>query len=73
MASTLKIIEHSYYSMRSILKKVRKMEQVISPIFPCICDKIKAANRKYTSNEKKFYIFHAKVLKKLNDKGHRGY
>ena len=30
---------------------------------PCTFNKNKAINRKYTSNENEFYIFHTKVLK----------
>ena len=35
----------------------------MSHIFPCNADKNKATNKKYTSNERKFYIFYEKILK----------
>ena len=35
----------------------------MSHIFPCNSDKNKATNKKYTSNERKFYIFYEKIPK----------
>lgn len=43
---------------------------MMSHIFPCNADKNKATNKKYTSNERKFYIFHEKIPK-LDDRGFR--
>ena len=43
---------------------------MMSHIFPCNADKSKARNKKSTSNERKFYIFHEKIPK-LNDRGFR--
>ena len=40
----------------------------MSHIFPCNSDKNKATNKKFTSNERKFYIFYEKIPK-LDDKG----
>ena len=43
---------------------------MMSHIFPCNSDKDKATNKKYTSNERKFYIFYEKIPK-LDDRGFR--
>ena len=40
----------------------------MSHIFPCNADKNKATNKKYTSNERKFYTFYEKIPK-LDDRG----
>ena len=40
----------------------------MSHIFLCNSDKNKATNKKYTSNERKFYIFYEKSPK-LDDRG----
>ena len=42
----------------------------MSYIFPCIADKNKATKKKYTLNERKFYIFYEKIPK-LDDRGFR--
>ena len=42
----------------------------MSHIFPCNTDKNKATNKKYVSNEGKFYIFYEKIPK-LDDRGFR--
>ena len=39
------------------------MKQMIYHIFPCNMDKNKATSKKYTSNERKFYIFYEKIPK----------
>ena len=41
---------------------------MMSHIFPCNSDENKATNKKYTSNERKFYIFYEKIPK-LDDRG----
>ena len=43
---------------------------MMSHIFPCNADKNKATNKKYTSNERKFYTFYEKIPK-LDDRGFR--
>ena len=42
----------------------------MSHIFHCNADENKATNKKYTSNERKFYIFYEKIPK-LDDRGFR--
>ena len=36
---------------------------MMSHIFPCDADENKATNKKYTLNERKFYVFHEKIPK----------
>ena len=43
---------------------------MMSHIFLCIAEKNKATNKKYISNERKFYIFYEKIPK-LDDRGFR--
>ena len=43
---------------------------MMSHIFPCKYDKNKATNKKYTSNERRFYIFHEKIPK-MDNRGFR--
>ena len=40
--------------------------------FPCNAYKDKATNKKYTSNERKFYTFYEKIPK-LDDRGFRAF
>ena len=44
-------------------KKLEKMALVIFYCFPCIYDRNKATNKKYTLHERKFYTFYAKIVK----------
>ena len=43
---------------------------MMSHILPCNAYKIKATNKKYTSNERKFYTLYKKIPK-LDDRGFR--
>ena len=40
--------------------------------FPCNADKNKATNKKYTSNERNFFIFYEKIPN-LDDRGYRAF
>ena len=46
------------------------LKKMLSHIFPCNSNKNEATNKKYTSNERKFYIFYEKIPK-LDDRGFR--
>ena len=39
------------------------LKYLMSHIFPCNSGKNKAKNKKYASNERKYYIFHEKIPK----------
>ena len=60
MASYLKIIEHFLYNTKL---KVEILKYLMSHIFPCNSNKNKSKNKKYTSNERKYYVFHEKIPK----------
>ena len=58
---TLKSLKIHITIQDGVFQKMDKLKQMMYHIFPCNINKNKATSKKFTSNERKLYIFYEKI------------